>query len=329
MNATNTTDYYLEAIHAALPFCLTETSFAFGQKYQGKVRDSYDLGDKLMLITTDRLTAFDRFIAAIPYKGQALNLTSAWWFEQTASIVPNHFIAVPDPNVTIAKKCSVFPIEFVVRGFITGSTGTSLWTHYQKGLRDYCGIALPEGLRKNQQLAEPVLTPTTKEKEHDRPIAPHEIISEGWMTQADWDEASALALKLFQHGVAIAAKHGLILVDTKYEFGRDSDGRIVVVDEIHTPDSSRYWLANSYAERFAQGQEPENIDKEFLRLWFAKNSDPYKDQTLPKAPTDLIVKLASRYIQLYEMITGQKFYFMPEPRPIEQRIKRNVAGWLG
>lgn len=329
MTTTNIDNHYAELIQNAIPFCLTETNFAFGKKYRGKVRDVYDLGDKIMLITTDRLTAFDRQLALVPYKGQVLNLISAWWFEQTESIVPNHLIAVPDPNVVITRKCTVFPIEFVVRGFITGTTGTSLWTQYQKGVRNYCGIAFPEGLRKNQKLDVPALTPTTKETEHDRPITPKEIVSEGWMTQEDWDEASKLALKLYAKGVEIAAKHGLILVDTKYEFGRDSDGRIIVVDEIHTPDSSRYWFANSYAERFANAQEPENIDKEFLRLWFAKNCDPYKDAVLPEAPLDLIVTLAARYIQLYEMITGKKFSFAQPPGPIEQRIMRNVAGLLG
>jgi len=329
MNAINIINPYLDQIRSMLPFCLSDTSFTFGKKYQGKVRDTYDLGDKVMLVTTDRLTAFDRPLALIPYKGQVLNLTSAWWFEQTADIVPNHLIAVPDSNAVIAKKCKVFPIEFVVRGYITGTTGTSLWTQYAKGVREYCGITFPEGLQKNQKLAQPALTPTTKEVEHDRPITPKEIVSEGWMTQADWDEASELAMKLYQKGVEIAAKNGLILVDTKYEFGRDADGKIIVVDEIHTPDSSRYWLANSYEQRLAQGQEPENIDKEFLRLWFAKNCDPYKDENLPVAPQDLVEALAARYIQLYEMITGKKFAFMQEPGPIDKRIMRNVAGYLG
>lgn len=329
MTAIATNDFYLEQIRASIPFCLDETQFTFGQQYRGKVRDAYDLGDKLLLITTDRLTAFDRHLALIPYKGQVLNLTSAWWFEQTADLVPNHLLAVPDPNCVIVKKCTVFPIEFVVRGYITGTTGTSLWTQYQKGVRNYCGISFPEGLRKNQKLECPVLTPTTKEKEHDRPITPAEIVSEGWMTQADWDEASQLALKLYNAGVEIAERHGLILVDTKYEFGRDQNGHIMVVDEIHTPDSSRYWLANSYAERIAREQEPENIDKEFLRLWFAKHCDPYKDEVLPPAPLELIESLSSRYIQLYEMMTGKKFAFAEHPGPIAQRIMRNVAGYLG
>lgn len=315
-------------IHATLPFCLDKTNLPLGQKIQGKVRDSYDLGDKIMLITTDRLTAFDRHLALIPHKGQVLNLTSAWWFEQTADLVPNHLIAVPDPNVIIAKKCTVFPIEFVVRGYITGTTSTSLWTQYQYGVRDYCGISFPDGLRKNQKLAHPVLTPTTKEKTHDRPISPAEIISEGWMTKEDWLEASALAIKLYQRGVEIAQTHGLILVDTKYEFGRDSDGRIIVVDEIHTPDSSRYWLAESYQERLATEMEPENIDKEFLRLWFAKHCDPYKDEKLPQAPQELIEELSSRYIQLYEMITGKYFNFAEHDKPIEQRIMQNISNYL-
>jgi len=196
-------------------------------------------------------------------------------------------------------------------------------------VRDYCGVPLAEGLKKNQILSHPVLTPTTKEKVHDRPISPKEIVAEGWMSQADWDAASAAALKLFQYGTEVAAKHGLILVDTKYEFGRDSSGNILLVDEIHTPDSSRYWIAKSYAERFATHQEPENIDKEFLRLWFVKNCDPYQDKILPQAPTDLIVTLASRYIQLYEMITGQPFSYAKQAGPIEQRIMRNIAGYLG
>jgi phosphoribosylaminoimidazole-succinocarboxamide synthase len=331
MTVINTSSENQEAIEAALPYCLTETSFQFGKKYQGKVRDTYDLGDKLILITTDRVSAFDRAIAAVPYKGQVLNLTSAWWFEQTEAIVPNHLLAIPDPNVMIAKKCDVFPIEFVVRGYMTGSTNTSLWTQYKNGVRNYCGVPLPEGMQKNQALIEPILTPTTKEKEHDRPISPRDIVAEGWMNQADWDEASDAALRLFQHGVRIASQHGLILVDTKYEFGRDQDGRIVLVDEIHTPDSSRYWIANSYAERFAEGKDPENIDKEFLRLWFAKHCDPYNDKILPAAPPELIVTLASRYIQLYEMITGKRFTYASSAASMsaQTRIMRNLAGYLG
>ncbi|HLB42062.1 MAG TPA: phosphoribosylaminoimidazolesuccinocarboxamide synthase [Gammaproteobacteria bacterium] len=329
MTVTNITNDYRHLIRQALPDCLIETSFSFGKKYQGKVRDTYNLEDKLILITTDRQSAFDRIIAAVPFKGQVLNLTSVWWFEQTESIIPNHLIAVPDPNVIIARKCQVFPIEFVMRHYITGTTSTSLWTQYQQGIREYCGIRFPDGLRKNQRLNQPILTPTTKDKNHDRPVSPAEVMAEKWMTTAEWEEASSAAIKLFQFGMRVAAQHGLMLVDTKYEFGRDAEGRMMIIDEIHTPDSSRYWLANSYEERFAQAKEPDNFDKEFLRLWLTEHCDPYHDKILPEAPPDLIVTLASRYIQLYEMMTGKQFAFSTHPGPISQRIMRNIAGYLG
>lgn len=319
---------YADKIENALSFCLTETHYEFGKKYQGKVRDTYDLGEKLVLITTDRQSAFDRVLASVPYKGQVLNLASAWWFEKTEHIIPNHVLAIPDPNVTIAKKCTVFPVEFVVRGYITGTTSTSLWTQYNNGVRNYCGNALPEGLRKNQRLQKPLLTPTTKEVEHDRPISPAEIVAEGLMSQQDWDRASQAAMQLYQFGAAVAAKHGLILVDTKYEMGKDADGNIVLVDEIHTPDSSRYWLAGSYEERFSHQSEPENIDKEFLRLWFIDHCDPYKDDVLPEAPKELIMTLSARYIQLYEMITGNAFRFPNVETSVQERIMRNIAAYL-
>jgi len=319
---------YQQRIVQALPFCLSKTDLSIGKKYQGKVRDSYDLGDKLILITTDRQSAFDRVLASVPYKGQVLNLISAWWFEQTEHIIPNHVLVIPDANVTIAKKCDVFPIEFVVRGYITGTTNTALWTQYHSGVRNYCGNDLPEGLRKNQRLEKPLMTPTTKEVAHDRPISPTEIINEGWMSANDWQVASEAAMRLFAFGSTVAAKHGLILVDTKYEFGKDAEGNIVLIDEIHTPDSSRYWLANSFEQRFADGQEPENIDKEFLRLWFKDNCDPYNDEILPEAPQELIVTLSSRYIQLYEMITGKQFNFPQQHMNADTRIMRNIAGYL-
>jgi phosphoribosylaminoimidazole-succinocarboxamide synthase len=328
MTATTIDKGYHEQIEQALAQTLTQTSLAAGKKYQGKVRDTYELEDKLILITTDRLSAFDRVLAAIPFKGQVLNLTSAWWFEKTEHIIPNHVIAIPDPNVTVAKKCAVFPVEFVMRGFVTGTTGTSIWTQYKNGVRNYCGNLLPEGLVKNQRLDEPLLTPTTKDAVHDRPISAEEIVQEGLMTQADWDTCATAAKKLFEFGVQTAAKNGLILVDTKYEMGKDADGNIVIVDEMHTPDSSRYWLAHSYAERFANNQEPENIDKEFIRLWFIDHCDPYNDVDLPRAPEELIVRLSSRYIQLYEMITGHKFHFPKTEGNVEKRIMRNLAAYL-
>lgn len=309
--------------------CLTETDLKIGQKYRGKVRDAYDLGNKILLVTTDRLSAFDRHLATIPYKGQVLNLTSAWWFEATKDLVPNHMVSIVDPNAVLVKKCSVFPIEFVVRGYITGTTNTSLWTQYQNGVREYCGITFKDGLRKNERLQAPVLTPTTKDKVHDKPISPKEIIAEGWMSAADFETAANFAMQLFARGSEIANQHGLILVDTKYEFGRDENGNILLIDEIHTPDSSRYWLASSYEDRFANEQEPENIDKEFLRLWFKKNYDPYEDKALPSAPQELVQILSERYIQLYEMITGQPFDFAAQSEPFHERILPRVAGWLG
>ena len=311
-------------IRQMIPYCLAETHFTFGKKYPGKVRDVYDCGDQLIIVTTDRLSAFDRSLALIPYKGQVLNLVSAWWFEQTRSIVENPLLAIPDVNVMVVKKCRVFPIEFVVRGYITGSTETALWTQYQKGVRHYCGLSFPEGLKKNERLAQPVLTPTTKETKHDRPIAPSDIIAEGWMTKAEWEEASEIALRLFQLGTEIAKKQGLILVDTKYELGRDASGRLVLLDEVHTPDSSRYWLSHTYLERMQKGEEPDSIDKEFLRLWFKAHCDPYHDETLPAAPEELVVTLAERYIQLYQMITGQSFVYAEHMGPIEERILLNL-----
>ena len=324
MNAIESTEYYKDRIQAELNNTLTETSFPGISKRTGKVRDQYDLGDRVVLITTDRQSAFDRVLASIPLKGQVLNLTSAWWFEQTKYIIPNHVIGVPDPNATLVKKCEVFPIEFVVRGYITGSTSTALWTVYNNGDREYCGNALPEGLMKNQKLNANMLTPTTKEEYHDRPIAPDEIVSEGWMSQKNWDYCSQKALALFSFGQKKAAENGMILVDTKYEMGRDADGTIRLIDEIHTPDSSRYWLAKTYDERMAVGQEPQNIDKEFLRLWFVDNCDPYNDETLPEAPEELVVELSSRYIYLYETITGGVFPFPDAGKPVQERINENL-----
>ncbi len=328
MNAIKSTEHYKNRINVEINNTLTDTAIPSGSKKTGKVRDQYDLGNKIVLITTDRQSAFDRVLASIPFKGQVLNLTSAWWFEQTKHIIPNHVIDIPDPNATLAKKCSVFPIEFVVRGYITGSTSTSLWTVYNNGNREYCGNILPEGLIKNQKLTENMLTPTTKEEHHDRPIAPDEIINEKWMNQEDWDYCSQKALELFAFGQKRAGDHGMILVDTKYEMGKDQDGNIVLIDEIHTPDSSRYWIAKTYNERMDCGQEPQNIDKEFLRLWFVDNCDPYNDQTLPNAPLDLVAELSSRYIYLYETITGGLFPFPDKKISIQNRINENLKDIL-
>jgi phosphoribosylaminoimidazole-succinocarboxamide synthase len=313
----------------AIPHCLTTTDLpltakSLTAKYVGKVRDTYDMRDGcLLLVTTDRQSGFDRLLGAIPFKGQVLNRTSLYWFEQTRDIVGNHVIASPHANALIARKCSVLPIEFVVRGYMTGSTDTSIWTQYKNGVRNYCGHALPEGMKKNEPLAKNIVTPTTKEKEHDRPITAEEIVAEGWLTAEQWEFTSAKALELFVFGQKIAAERGLILVDTKYEFGVADDGEILLIDEIHTPDSSRYWLADSYAERLAAGQEPNMIDKEFFRLWFRERCDPYKDAVLPVPPDDLIAELAARYIQLFEKITGTAFE--PDLRPLEAAVLASLA----
>ncbi len=327
-NSIDTPPEYTDRIRSELENCLVETSLPGGKKYTGKVRDRYDLGDKLALITTDRQSAFDRVLAAIPFKGQVLNMTSAWWFEQTQHIVPNQVLSIPDPNVTLAKKCDVFPIEFVVRGYITGTTSTSLWTVYDSGQRHYCGNDLPEDLVKNQKLAMNLLTPTTKEEDHDRPISPADIVGEEWMSIEHWEKCSRIATRLFSFGQAKAAEHGLILVDTKYEMGLDATGNVCLIDEIHTPDSSRYWIADSYEERMKNGQEPENVDKEFLRLWFKENCDPYNDEKLPAAPDDLVIELSRRYIYLYEKITGRAFEFPEAGKPVNDRLTANLESYV-
>ena len=303
----------------AIPQCLTTTDLPLPAKYPGKVRDTYEVGDgRLLLVTTDRQSGFDRLLGAIPFKGQVLNRTSLYWFEQTRGIIGNHVLFSPHANALVARKCTVLPIEFVVRGYLTGSTDTSIWTQYQKGARNYCGHALPDGMKKNEQLPKNIVTPTTKETAHDRPITAKEIVAEQWMTADQWEFASAKVLELFSFGQKLAAERGLILADTKYEFGVTADGEILLIDEIHTPDSSRYWLADSYAERLAAGQEPNMIDKEFFRLWFRDRCDPYKDEVLPVPPDDLIAELASRYIQLFEKITGTTFE--PDLRPLDATV---------
>ncbi|KAH0731020.1 hypothetical protein KY290_004470 [Solanum tuberosum] len=320
----------MSAIKSSIANCLSETHLdltvpQLKSKIRGKVRDIYDGGDYLVMVTTDRQSAFDRILASIPFKGQVLNETSLWWFNKTQHITPNAVVSVPDKNVTIARKCSVFPVEFVVRGYVTGSTDTSLWTVYNKGVRNYCGNNLPDGLVKNQKLTENILTPTTKAADHDVPVTPDEIVQRGLMTQADYDEVSRRAMSLFEFGQRVALDHGLILVDTKYEFGKGPDGQIYLIDEVHTPDSSRYWIAHSYQERFQNGLEPENIDKEFLRLWFKSHCNPYEDEVLPDAPEELVSELAWRYIFLFETITNSRFEMPGTKEPVHDRISRNVS----
>lgn len=301
---------------------LEKTDFKnLGEKYTGKVRDVYSQKDKVIMISTDRYSAFDRNLALIPCKGQVLTQVSKFWFENTKDIVKNHVLDFPDPNVVIGKKCKVIPIEWVVRGYITGITSTSLWTHYKEGKRNFGNFVLTEGLKKNQKLAEIVFTPTTKD-EHDRPITPKEIVTEGILPEEMVIELERIAKALFKRGQEIALAHGLILVDTKYEFGLDENNEIILIDEIHTPDSSRYWQADSYQARIDQGLEPENFDKEFLRLWFKENCDPYKDEIIPEAPHELVLELSRRYIKICEQITG--IPFMVETGDISKRIENNL-----
>jgi phosphoribosylaminoimidazole-succinocarboxamide synthase len=315
-------------IEKNLDNCLNDTSFLpLPNGKKGKVRDTFDLGDKLVLITTDRQSAFDRILASIPFKGQVLNQVSSFWFDNTKDIVPNAVISIPDPNVTIAKKCKVFPVELVVRGYLTGSTDTSAWTLYSKGSRTICGNVLPDGMQKNQKFDKPILTPTTKSDVHDEPISSHDIVSRGIIEKGTWQNLEKIVFSLFQRGTVIAEQNGLILVDTKYELGMDSNGNVLLIDEIHTPDSSRFWLKETYKEKIKNRQEPDNIDKEFLRLWFKDHCDPYKDPVLPPAPKDLVVELSSRYVKLYEMITGMEFE-VDTSMPIEERLMKNLAKYL-
>lgn len=311
-----------------LAACLTDARFPELPNFQqGKVRDSYDLPDgRRIMIATDRQSAFDKVLAAVPYKGQVLNQTARFWFEKTADLCPNHVISFPDPNVVVAKRLSMLPVEMVVRDYITGSTETSIWPMYARGERVLYGIRFPEGLKKNQKLPETILTPTTKAEqgEHDAPVTAKEIVDRGLLSEAQWDELARVSLALFTRGREIAARNGLILVDTKYEFGVDERGRITLADEVHTPDSSRYWHASSYAERLAAGKEPESLDKEFLRLWIAARCDPYR-QPIPEIPAETLVEFSEKYIRLYEVVTGQPFQRPALDRPVRDRVRANLA----
>lgn len=315
----------LEEIKKHIDDVLVETNFLeLGEKKVGKVRDVYTAEDHITLISTDRHSSFDRNIALVPFKGEILNQISLFWFDKTKDIIQNHVLSSPDPNVLIAKKCTPLPVEVVPRAYMTGSTGTSLWTLYKDGKRDFGDFVLPDGMKKNQKLEHVVLTPTTKSDIHDRPLTSAEIISEGFMTKELWNEVAETSLKLFKRGQEIATEHGLILVDTKYEFGIDENGKLMLIDEIHTPDSSRYWKAGTYEERFSKGEEPEYFDKEFLRLWFKEHCDPYKDEVLPKAPTELVAELSRRYIEIYETITSKKFEHDFSQSTLERMTKNLV-----
>lgn len=313
-----------ESLRPFLPTALEKTDFTnLGEKYAGKVRDVYTQKERqrAILIATDRQSAFDIQWCQIPLKGQALNQLSAWWFEQVKDVMPNHVIAVPDENAMVVKDLKMLKVEIVVRGYLTGSTGTSAWVNYNKGVRDFCGNALPEGMRKNQKFAAPIITPTTKGEE-DELIDPKGIVEHGFATREQWAEIEDRAFALFKKGQEIAAKRGLILVDTKYEMGYDEAGTLTIADEVHTPDSSRYWVAKTYEERHARGEEPESLDKEFFRLWLRSQGFEYGGKR-PEITDEVRVMLASKYIELYERMTGQPFVLPADARVVE-RIERNL-----
>ena len=306
----------------------TDLPIAGAERYFGKVRDNYTVGDRRTIVVTDRISAFDVVLGAIPLKGQVLNRKAAWWFEATAHIAPNHVLAVPDPQVMIAIACAPLPVEMVMRGYLTGVTSTSVWHHYQKGVRRFCGHDLPDGMKKNQPLPKPILTPSTKAEKgaHDVSASREEILATGEIDARSFDEAAAMAASLFAFGQARAAERGLILVDTKYEFGRilhgENKGRIVVIDEIHTSDSSRYWHADDYAERLSAGEEPRGLDKEYVRRWYAAQG--YTGEGPPPPLTDEVrIEAAKRYIAAYELLTGNAFVADLE-EPIA-RISRNLG----
>jgi phosphoribosylaminoimidazole-succinocarboxamide synthase len=298
--------------------------------YSGKVRDNYDLPDgRRVIIATDRLSAFDRILCTIPFKGQVLTQTARFWFEATRDICPNHVLEYPDPNVVIGQRLEILPVEVVVRGYLAGTTGTSVLTLYKAGQREMYGIRLPDGMRDNQKLQQPILTPTSKAFDggHDEPLTPDDIVSRKLLTQAQWQQLSDYALALFARGQQMAAGRGLILADTKYEFGLDPQGRIVLADEIHTPDSSRYWLAESYKARFTAGDRPESFDKDFVRSWVAARCDPYHDP-IPEIPEQLILDTAAVYIRAFEAITGQSFVLPADGGMPIDRIRAALSGLM-
>ena len=300
--------------------------------YFGKVRDCYDLpgtadhGPRRILISSDRISAFDRILAAIPFKGQVLTQVARFWFDRTADICANHVISYPDPNVVIGQHLTILPIEIVVRGYLAGTTGTSILTQYKAGHRAMYGHVFPDGLRDNQALATPIITPTTKAFDggHDAPLTADEIIRTGLLTAAQWDEVAAKSLALFARGQKMAAERGLILCDTKYEFGTDAAGNILIADEIHTPDSSRYWITSGYEAAFNAGSRPPSFDKDVIRAWVAARCDPYTDP-VPDIPADMIATTSRTYIAAYEAITGQTFVpDMTGDTPLA-RIRSNLA----
>jgi phosphoribosylaminoimidazole-succinocarboxamide synthase len=313
-------------IQAALAHPLDRSDFsALGKKYEGKVRDNYTTPDgRRVIVVTDRISAFDRVLGTLPLKGQVLNHAAAFWFAKTAHIAPNHVLSVPDPNVLLAKECTPLPVEMVVRAYLTGTTSTSIWVHYERGSREFCGHKLPDGLKKHERLPAPMLTPSTKapKGDHDISASRAEILEISGMPEQDFDVAANMAMALFAEGQRVCAERGLILVDTKYEFGKTPDGEIVVIDEIHTPDSSRFWYAASYGARFEAGQDPESFDKEYVRRFLVDQG--YRGEgPIPIIPDGVRVEATRRYIEAVDAITGTPF--VPNLEDPVERMRKNLA----
>jgi phosphoribosylaminoimidazole-succinocarboxamide synthase len=310
-----------ELLRSQLPHALRQFDLpALGELYRGKVRDNYTRGDRIVMITTDRISAFDHVLGTIPFKGEILSRLTTFWFDKVKDIAPVHLVDVPDPSVMVVKKASPFPVEIIVRGYITGS----LWRDYQAGKAGAYGITWPKGLKKDQRFDEPVLTPSTKAEygKHDEPISEAEILKQQLVRPEVWEEARAVALRLFRRGQEWAASRGLILVDTKYEMGI-ADGKLVVIDEIHTPDSSRYWIADGSQERFQKGEEQRMLDKENIRQWLIQERG-FSGQGKPPPLTDEVrVSLARVYVNLFEQLTGQTF--QSQTGSVEERIRKNLA----
>lgn len=296
-----------------------------GERSEGKVRDSYVAGDRRVIIVSDRLSAFDQVIGTIPFKGQVLNQLAQYWFEETAHLAPNHVISTPDPNAMVVRECAPLRAEFVMRAYLTGVTSTSIWRAYEAGARQFCGHALLEGMRKNQKLPAPLLTPSTKgpRGEHDVSVSRAELLAMGALSEAHFERAAQLAAALFEFGQKRAAERGLLLVDTKYEMGVNPSGEVVVIDEIHTPDSSRYWYAEDYDERLARGEEPRSLDKEYVRRWLSEERGFAGEGAPPALPDEVRVEAAARYISIYELITGRSF--VPDTTEPEVRLKANLG----
>ncbi len=315
-----------ERIRTQLDNVLEDTSLeGIGEKIKGKVRDSY-LGDRQRtIVVTDRISAFDRVLGTIPFKGQVLNQLAAFWFDRTKDLVPNHVISVPDPNVMVVRECEQIPVEFVVRGYITGVTSTSAWTNYEKGERNICGNILPDGLKKDQKLDAPIITPTTKLEEHDRNISRDEAIAEGLIDGPTFDKAAEICLKLYGAAVEHAASQGLIFVDTKYELGI-YEGEILITDEINTPDSSRYWYTDTYQDLFDAGETQRKLDKEYVREWLAGRGFRGEGD-IPELTDDVRVEAARRYIEAFEQVTG--LAFEADDAPVSERVAEALSGVAG